>query len=109
MDKINEYLQRTLKVERYPEINYESQAIRPRMKCADGFEISVQASDFHYCSPRVSGNVKYDKVELGYPSIAEPLIVEYAEDDEDLTGTVYGWVPVEVVNAVVERHGGIVN
>ena len=28
--------------------------------------------------------------------------------DGDLTRTVYGYVPVEVVNELIEKHGGIV-
>ena len=34
--------------------------------------------------------------------------MEYAENPDDPTDTVYGWVPVEVVEAVVNNHGGIV-
>ena len=33
--------------------------------------------------------------------------MEYAEDADNPTGTVYGWVPVEVVDAVIAAHGGI--
>lgn len=109
MDKVNEYLQRTLEVVHLPNTNFTFQKIRPGIKCADGFEISVQASNGHYCSPRVDGDVIYEMVELGYPNQVEPLITDYAEDGDSLTETVYGWVPVEIVNAVVEKHGGIVN
>ncbi len=28
--------------------------IRPGVKCEDGFEVSIQASYGHYCSPRVN-------------------------------------------------------
>ena len=51
---------------------------------------------------------------IGFPSAPEPLIAEYAEDweiegDDDprLCETVYGYVPVEVIDAVIEKHGGI--
>jgi hypothetical protein len=38
----------------------------------------------------------------------EPELMEYAEDPVDPTGTVYGWVPVELVNKLIDKHGGII-
>lgn len=84
--------------------------VRPWIKCADGFTVSIQAGDGLYCSPCVNledGN--YDTVELGYPSMAEESILEYAENAEYPTETVYGQVPVEVVDKLIIKHGGIVN
>lgn len=82
---------------------------KPREKviCADGFSISIQASEFHYCIPRTNFG-PYEAVELGFPTREEPLIAEYAEDKTNLTGTVYGYVPVEIVDQMIEDHGGIV-
>lgn len=74
--------------------------------CKDGFSMSVQGSRNHYCNPR-NDLGPYERVEIGFPSAIEPLITEYAECSENLTGTVYGWVPVSVVLAVIEKHGGI--
>lgn len=108
MDTINEYLKRTTKVTVLP-LGFIRQEIRPRMKCADGFEVSVQASETHYCEPRINGAEHYESVELGFPNTEELELMEYAEDPVDPTGTVYGWVPVEVVNKLIEKHGGIVN
>lgn len=101
MDKVNEYLRRTRKMEKW--------YVRPAMKCADGFSISVQASDYHYCSPRTMDADRYENVELGFPNMKEPLIAEFAEDPEELRHTVYFHVPIEVVNELIEKHGGIVN
>ena len=109
MDTINEYLKRTLKIVIIDELDYVCQDIRPRVKCADGFEVSVQASFGHYCSPRDSGDIRYDEVELGYPNMVEPELLEYAEDPDEPKNTVYGYVPVELVNKIIEKHGGIVN
>ena len=83
-------------------------ATRPILKCKDGFNISIQASEYHYCNPRKNllGG-EYDAVELGFPSEEEPLIRKYAECDLDLTGTVYGYVPISVVTQVIDKHGGI--
>jgi hypothetical protein len=78
----------------------------PRIVCEDGFAMSVQASEYHYCSPRESGEPFYFAVEVGYPTAREDALMEYAESPEEPTSTVYGWVPVEVVDAIVNAHGG---
>lgn len=80
--------------------------VRKPIFCNDGFNVSVQASNGHYCSPRINTD-KYLSVELGFPSEEEILIKEYAENKKDLTQTVYGWTPIEVVEEVIEKHGGI--
>ena len=77
--------------------------------CADGFKMSVQAHDGAYCSPRRDNADKYKEVEVGYPSEPEELIMEYAEEPEKPTQTVYGYVPVQVVTNVLAKHGGIVD
>ena len=46
--------------------------------CADGFSMSVQASETHYCSPRETGAERYTAVEIGYPSDGEPLLMYLA-------------------------------
>ena len=96
---INEFLQKT---------NYCGFGRRPRDHCADGFSVSVQASQYHYCRPRIDSAEKYEKVELGYPSAADELITDYAED-RTYTDTVYDYVPVEIVDKLIEKHGGIVD
>lgn len=82
--------------------------VRPRIYCKGGFSISVQGgTEFHYCTPRKHCN-QYECVELGFPSAVDILIGEYAEDPSNPTGTVYGYVPIEVVESLVEKHGGMV-
>ena len=86
----------------------DSHQVREPILCADGFCVSVQGgTSFHYCTPRTHCN-EYEAVELGFPSMIEPLILEYAEEPSDPTGTVYGWVPIEVVEQVIQKHGGMV-
>lgn len=81
--------------------------LRLPVVCADGFKVSIQASKMHYSWPR--DNVRaYKACELGYPSEADDLIKEYAEG-EDYTNTVYGYVPAKVIQALLEKHGGIVS
>lgn len=109
MDTVNEYLKRTLKTVNIKGTDYTYQNNRPHVECADGFKVSIQASRNHYCSPRVDGDIIYDEVELGYPNTEEPELLEYAEDPDRLKSTVYGYVPVELVNKIIEKHGGIVD
>ena len=77
--------------------------------CADGFTMSVQAHQGAYCSPRMSGAPKYTHVEVGFPSAREDLLIEFAEEPDKPTQTVYGWVPVQTVTNVLVKHGGIVD
>lgn len=77
-----------------------------RITCADGASLSVQASQGHYCMPRTNIADWY-QVEVGYPSEAPTEFISYAEDPDTPTGTVYGYVPIELVVAEINKHGGI--
>ena len=79
--------------------------IIPVMKCYDGFSMSVQAGEYHYCSPRNSG--PYTSVEVGFPSERVESLMEYAEQPDNPTGSVYAWVPIEVIVDIINEHGGI--
>ena len=76
--------------------------------CADGFSMSVQASETHYCSPREDGAEKYTAVEVGYTNPPEPLLMYLAEDQDAPTMTVYPFVPAQLVALVIAKHGGMV-
>lgn len=71
----------------------------PAVICADGFKMSVQASKYHYCSPR-DDEGPYESVEVGYPSSPEPLLGITNDGD------VWGYVPVEIICNIVNKHGG---
>ncbi len=101
---IEEFIETTYNVTVTPGFSY--QKIRPRIVCNDGFSLSVQCSEYAYSTPRKNIK-KYTEVEIGYPSSEEELIVEYAEDPDHLTETVYGYVPIEVVREVLNKHRGI--
>ena len=58
-----------------------------------------------YCEPRTDEG-PWSAVEVGFPSEREELLMEYAEDPHRPTGTVYGWVPVEVISEVIAKRGG---
>ena len=78
------------------------------VECADGFTMSVQAHDGAYCSPRINDAEKYTAAEVGFPSWKEPLLMEFAEDSDRPTDTVYGWVPAKVIVNVIAKHGGMI-
>lgn len=81
---------------------------RRKAKCADGFEVSIQASAYHYCDPRDNSG-PYWEVELGFPTATpSDAIMQYAERAETPTDTVYGFVPIELVDALIAEHGGLV-
>jgi len=82
-----------------------------KVVCADGFSMSVQASETHYCEPRVDNAKSYTSVEVGYPTRYEPLLIEWMEavDDYEATTTVYGYVPSQRVALVCAKHGGVVS
>lgn len=102
---INEYLKKHKRIEMLAG-KYETRRITPQVECVDGFRMSVQVSENHYCSPRVNDAFYYAEVEVGYPSEKEELLMPYCESPEKPTDTVYGYVPVEVVDSVIEKHGG---
>ena len=78
-----------------------------RIICADGLNISIQASEQHYCTPR-NDEGPYTTVEVGFPSYTVDELIPYAEDSEHPTDTVYAQVPVEVVLQVINSRGGVV-
>ena len=77
--------------------------------CADGFTMSVQANEDAYCSPRIDNAEHYEAAEVGFPSEHEPLLMEWAENRNSPTTTVYCWVPAARVSLVCAKHGGIVS
>ena len=76
--------------------------IFPRMVCADGFEMSVQGHFGAYSSPRDDFANEYSAVEIMCAQVddfggGEPCDSEF----------VYAYVPVQTVNAFIEKHGGL--
>jgi hypothetical protein len=80
----------------------------PRVVCADGFSLSIQAGKLLYSTPRHDAG-PWSHVEVGFPSERpEPWAdwTQYCEDPQRPTNTVYGYVPLEMVEALVALHGG---
>ena len=80
-----------------------------RVVCADGSTVSVQADVYCYCTPR-NNEGPYTHVEAGFPTGKIPVAWKrYAEDKEDLYGTVYPYLPVYLVDKFINMHGGLVS
>lgn len=80
----------------------------PRIECADGESVSIQASGSHYCTPREANAYPYTDIEAGFPTVEPPASwMEYCENTSDPTGTVYGYMPVAIAEEFIIAHGGI--
>ena len=77
-----------------------------RIECNDGESLSIQGNDGAYCSPR-SHYGPYYELEVGFPSVKPPeSMMEFCEDSDKPTDTVYGYVPVAVIQEFIDLHGG---
>ena len=103
---LNEYLS-SQRDENDPKV-YENETfpLAKRIECVDGFSLSVQATHGSYCLPRTNIGPWYS-VEVGFPSASPDSIMQYAEQPEKPTDTVYGYVPIELVEKLIEEHGGM--
>ena len=89
-----------------------SYQICKRIVFVNGESVSIQAGALHYSSPRensVSGSYSdYSEFELGFPSV-KPTdeIMQYAEDQENPTNTIYAYVPVQLIVDWINENGGL--
>ncbi len=82
--------------------------LAPRIHCADGFSLSVQVHEGAYCSPRDGIGPDWSRAEIGFPSERpSDEVMAYAEEPDRPTDTVYGYVPMDVIDRLVADHGGI--
>ena len=100
--KLEDYFKQTYKImmsEKDPSI--PTMGIRPRLIFNDGHSMSVQGSKYSYSEPR-SETDWYESLEIGFPTCDDDLIVEYGDADG-----IYGYVPVDIIQAVIDKHNGI--
>lgn len=71
-------------------------------------KVSIQASRFHYCTPRTDNAETYTKLELWFPSKKPPeYIMPYEEPiNEDPTENIYGYVPINLIAKWIIEKGG---
>ena len=102
--KINEFIQKYRKVKKL--VPGMTSSHTPHVVCKDGFKMSVQAGQSLYSTPKDVAD-DYEDAEVGFPSTEESLLTTYAEDNDNLCDTVYGYVPCSIIDEVIEKHGGI--
>lgn len=78
----------------------------PPIELMDGTIMSVQANTFTYCEPREDVG-PWHQVEIGFPSRVFAQLEPYAEDWANPTATVYGYVPIEIVEEIIAECGGV--
>lgn len=83
--------------------------IFPSIKCADGLTMSVQGHWGAYSYPRDDFADEYREVEIMAPPKADELLAPYERECNAVGDEmIYPYVPVTVVVAVIEKHGGLV-
>ena len=97
---INEYLK-----QEHAKRKSSYEPVKP-IECVDGFTISGQATRHHYSTPR-NDIGSWTAVECGFPSADVPGMADYKDGDDADTDSVFGYVPVEIVEAVLAQHGGM--
>ena len=100
---INEFIKKYRKLTKWSGF---TRSFIPHIVCNDGFKMSVQAGQSLYSTPKDVAD-EYEDAEVGFPSEEEKLLTTYAEDQDNLCDTVYGYVPCSVIDQVIEKHGGI--
>lgn len=78
----------------------------PKAQIGD-LKLSIQASETHYCSPRDNAG-PWLCVEVGFPNEVVEELLPYAQDADTPTDTVYGWVPIEILDKLIEENGGVI-
>jgi hypothetical protein len=72
--------------------------VKPAIVCNDGYSFSCQGSYYHYCAPKEDVS-EYTEMELG------------GWDLEDIdrydSGGIAAYVPVELIQKMIDTHGGI--
>lgn len=102
---LNDYFNQVENVKDSHGMGYTFMTRFKRIVCQDGFSLSVQANQLAYCTPR-NNHGPYTKVEVGFPSAVPEGLWEYGENPENPTESVYGYVPIGLVEALIEQHGG---
>lgn len=81
-------------------------------RLGDGGWLSIQASRYHRCDPKVDSAKRYRTIEIGSQGVREgapeaaELLAPYQEQSN--RSVIYASVPVEVADLYVAARGGIV-
>lgn len=80
----------------------------PRLVCNDGFSLSVQASEIHSSLPQRRVG-PYSHVECACPSEPVQELMPFLMQEEGISPeqSVYVRVPIEIVQSILNSHGGL--
>jgi hypothetical protein len=84
----------------------------PRIICNNGSNLSVQANEHAYCSPR-DNNGPWTEVEVGFPDMIKipdswREYAEMAHEDRDWRKEdIFAYIPLTLVEAAIEENEGI--
>lgn len=84
-----------MKLERFLNL-FREMNVKPMIICKDGLEISIQNSFDHHCG--------IDSCEVFLPKGKEKKLEPYKNEWHEL---LFDYVPLEVIEKVLEKHGGI--
>lgn len=77
-----------------------------RLRMASGLTVSIQASETHYCSPRLNLLCnQYTEFELGFPNRDMPELSQWLEG---YGCDIYPYTPIEAIELMVNNNGGVV-
>ena len=76
----------------------------PVIRLMDGICLSVQCNSGTYAREEQG---RFTTMEVGFPTARIEELLDYAEDPDEPTRTVYPYVPVAVINDIINKHGGI--
>lgn len=86
---------------------------RPRVICRDGFSFGVETGEGSYTEPAVQiyKYMDYRSIEITKPSVEDETLEGFAEEYLHLSGPIteceIPYVPVELIEEMIEKHGGI--
>lgn len=90
-------------------VHYSMQKPRDHLTLKSGLQLSIQASVHTYCTPK-NDDGPWTHVEVMVKNDSPPHdnqpIYEWREYYEP-SGGIYGYLPVELVNKLIEEHGGV--
>ena len=77
---------------------------RIKQMCFGDLKLSIQASEYHYCSPQKDCEYYYE-VEVGFPNFdfSEDFIRSYAEDIVTPQDTIYAYVPISELSKEISE------
>jgi len=94
MTNLNEWFASTIK----------ESPVRKALICNDGTSLSVQVSNFHYCSPRINNSPFYATVEVWQVTSEVPNSwLEYGDPEDNP----FAYIPRTLVEEFIDSHGGI--